>query len=85
MNIDNSTAIVKSVNSGRVTVDMNHPYAGQQIIYEVKVTKQLTTEKDKIKALGRTYNVEPTDAEVKDKMLRIKYGEDVKERMPTIL
>jgi len=78
VNIDNSTAIVKSVNSGRVTIDMNHPFAGQHIIYEVKVTKQLTSEKDKIKALGRTYNVEPTDAELKDKMLLIKYGEAVK-------
>ena len=41
MNIDNTTAIVKSVNSGRVTIDMNHPYAGQQIIYEIKSGKAL--------------------------------------------
>lgn len=78
VNIDNATAIVKSVNSGRVTVDMNHPYAGQEIIYEIKITRQLTSEKDKIKALGRTYNVEPTDAEVRDKTLHIRFGNEVK-------
>jgi len=78
VNIDNATAIVKSVNSGRVTVDMNHPYAGQEIIYEVKITKHLTVEKEKVKALGRTYNVEPADAEVKDKTLHMKFNNEVK-------
>jgi FKBP-type peptidyl-prolyl cis-trans isomerase 2 len=78
VNIDNSTAMVKSVNSGRVTIDLNHPYAGQEIIYEVKIIRQLNTEKDKVKSLGRTYNVEPTDAEVKEKTLYIKFSNDVK-------
>jgi peptidylprolyl isomerase len=78
VNIDNATAIVKSVNSGRVTVDMNHPYAGQEIIYEIKVAKHLSSEKEKVKALGRTYNVEPTDADVKEKTLHMRFGNDVK-------
>lgn len=78
VNIDNATATVKSVNSGRVTVDLNHPYAGQEIIYDIKITKQLTSEKDKVKALGKTYNVEPSDAEVKEKTLIIKFDKDVK-------
>jgi peptidylprolyl isomerase len=78
VNIDNSTATVKSVNSGRVTVDLNHPYAGQNVIYDIKIIKQLTTEKEKVKALGKTYDAEPTDAEVKEKVLRITFGKDVK-------
>lgn len=77
VNIDNATAIVKNINSGRVTVDMNHPYAGQDITYEIKVVKQLTNEKDKVKALGRTYNVEPNDVESKDKTLIVRYSNDV--------
>lgn len=78
VNIDNATATVKSVNSGRVTIDLNHPYAGQEIVYEIKITRQLTSERDRVKALGRTYNVEPTDAEVKEKTLYIKFDKDVK-------
>lgn len=78
VNIDNATATVKSVNSGRVTIDMNHPYAGQEMTYEVKVVKVLTSEDDKVKALGRTYNVEPTRVESKEKAIRVIFDNDVK-------
>jgi len=78
VNVDNATATVNSVNSGRVTIDLNRPYAGQEIIYEVKIVKQLSSEKDKVRALGRTYNVEPTDAELEGKTMRIKFGGKVK-------
>lgn len=78
VNIDNATATVKSVNSGRVTIDMNHPYAGQEIVYEIKITKELTAEKEKVKALGNTYGVVPTDVEVKEKTLHMKFNNDVK-------
>ena len=78
VNLDNATAIVKSVNSGRVIVDANHPYAGQEITYEIKVIKQLTSEKDKVKALGKTYNVEPSEVDVKEKVLEIKFNNEVK-------
>ncbi|MGD0729035.1 MAG: peptidylprolyl isomerase [Candidatus Micrarchaeaceae archaeon] len=78
VNMDNMTVIVKSVNSGRVVVDANHPYAGQEIIYEIKVTKQLTAEKEKVKALGKTYNVEPSEVEQKEKAIHVKYNNTVK-------
>jgi peptidylprolyl isomerase len=78
VNIDNTTAIVKNVNSGRVTVDMNHPYAGQDIIYEIKVVKELTVEKEKVKALGKTYNVEPSDVEATEKIVHVTYNHGVK-------
>jgi len=78
VNLDNATAIVKSVNSGRVIVDANHPYAGQDITYEIKIVRHLTSEKDKVKSLGRTYNVEPSGVEVKDKTLQIIFNNEVK-------
>jgi FKBP-type peptidyl-prolyl cis-trans isomerase 2 len=78
VNLDNATAIVKSVNSGRVIVDANHPYAGQEITYEIKVVKHLTSEKDKVKALGKTYNVEPSSVEVKEKTLEMTFNNSVK-------
>ncbi len=78
VNLDNATAIVKSVNSGRVIVDANHPYVGQEIIYEIKIIKSLTSEKEKVKALGKTYNVEPSEVDVKNKTLTIMFNNDVK-------
>jgi FKBP-type peptidyl-prolyl cis-trans isomerase 2 len=78
VNLDNATAIVKSVNSGRVVVDANHPYAGQEITYEIRIIRQLTSESDKVKALGRTYSAEPSDVEVREKTLEIRFNNDVK-------
>ncbi len=78
VNLDNATAIVKSVNSGRVIVDANHPYAGQDITYEIRIIRHLTSEKDKVKALGKTYNVEPSSVDVKEKTLQIGFNNDVK-------
>lgn len=78
VNLDNSTAIVKSVNSGRVIVDANHPYAGQDVTYEIKVVRHLSSEKEKVAALGKTYNVEPTNVEVKERAARISFNNSVK-------
>lgn len=78
VNIDNVTATVKSINSGRVLVDANHPYAGMEITYEVKVTRLLDQQQDKIKALGRTYEVEPSSVKLDGKSVEIGFGEAVK-------
>ncbi len=64
INLDDMTAVVKSVSSGRVVVDANHPYAGKDVTYEVKVVKQLTADKDKVEAISDSYNVKPTTASV---------------------
>ena len=37
VDIDGTVATVKSINSGRVLVDANHPLAGERMIYEVKL------------------------------------------------
>lgn len=44
-------ATIKKVGGGRVRVDMNHPYAGKTIVYEVSVRKKITDNDEKIKAL----------------------------------
>ena len=78
VNIDNVTATVKSVNSGRVVVDANHPFAGMEIIYEVKIVKQLSQMQDKIAALGRTYEVAPTSVKAESKTVELAYNDAVK-------
>lgn len=48
---DGSLATIKSVSGGRVIIDLNHPYAGKTILYQVKIVKQLQDDKEKILAL----------------------------------
>jgi FKBP-type peptidyl-prolyl cis-trans isomerase 2 len=77
VNLDEATATVKSVNSGRVVVDANHPEAGAEITYEVKVVKHIADEKEKIKSLGRTYGVEPEKITITQGTAELAYGEKV--------
>lgn len=78
VNIDNVSATVKSVNSGRVVVDANHPFAGLEIIYEVKLLRQLISPKEKVDALGKTYEVEPSSVDVSGKVATIGFADSVK-------
>ena len=78
INLDNITATVKSVNSGRVVVDANHQYAGRDINYEVRVVKHITDDREKIEALGKSYGSRPTRVEVNSGKVEMVYNSDVK-------
>src|SRR5271157_5833621 len=52
VNIDGTIATVKSVNSGRVVVDLNHPLAGEKLLYEIKVLDKVDSEADRVKAVA---------------------------------
>jgi peptidylprolyl isomerase len=49
--VDGRSATVRSVGAGRVQLDYNHPLAGRNIVYDVKVTKQYEEDEEKIRAL----------------------------------
>ena len=50
VNIDNILGIVKSVSGGRTMVDFNHPLAGKDVIYKVKINKILEDTNEKIRS-----------------------------------
>ncbi len=76
--LDNMTATVKSVNSGRVVVDANHPYAGRDITYEVRVVKNVTEPSQRVDALGNTYGVRPSLVKINGKVMELKYDSKAK-------
>jgi len=48
MQIEGRPARVQAVSGGRVRMDFNHPLAGKEVDYKIKVTEVAKTEKDKI-------------------------------------
>ncbi len=77
VNLDNMTAIVKSVNSGRVVVDANHPYAGRDVVYDVKVVRQLTSDKEKVEALGKSNGITPSSVTASADKVEIMFNNSV--------
>ncbi len=75
--LDNITAVVRSVNSGRVVVDANNPYAGKDISYEVKVVDQVSSDDEKVRALGKTYDAEPSKITLNGDSLTLLYGNEI--------
>ena len=77
VDLDGTMAIVKSVNSGRVLVDANHPLAGEKLTYEVKVVAKLENENEKVTALSEYYNLTPEKVEINASSVTVEYGSKV--------
>lgn len=56
---------VQSVSGGRVRVDFNHPLAGKELLYDLKIEREITEPKEQIEALYRKYFFMVPDAEKK--------------------
>ena len=48
LNIDGMAGTVKTVSGGRTLVDFNHPLAGRELSYKVKINKKITDGKEKL-------------------------------------
>ena len=51
LNIDGVFGIVRTVSGGRCMVDFNHPLAGKDLVYEIKINRIVEDSKEKLKSL----------------------------------
>ena len=49
--LDNNLTKIIAVSGGRVIVDFNNPLAGKEVVYEFKIKRKITDEKEKIDSL----------------------------------
>jgi len=77
LDLDGVIATVKSVNSGRVMVDANHPLAGEKLIYEVKVVSKVEKEEDKVKELADSFSLKSKSIKIDGKNVMVEIGTDV--------
>jgi len=56
---------VQTVSGGRVRVDFNHPLAGKELVYDLKIERELTAPKEQVEALYNKYFYMVADAEKK--------------------
>lgn len=53
LNIDGALARVVQVSGGRILVDFNHPLAGREVEYKIKVVKKIDDKKEQLKSTIR--------------------------------
>lgn len=75
--IDGAIAMIRSVNSGRVMIDANHPLAGEKISCEVKVLEKIDSANEKAKIILEQYGLTPEKINTKDKTLSITFNSSV--------
>ncbi|MBW3013824.1 peptidylprolyl isomerase [Candidatus Woesearchaeota archaeon] len=60
LNIDGAMATIKTISGGRVLVDFNHPLAGKEVDYHIKIVRKITELKEKIEAMiAMEINIKP--------------------------
>ena len=67
LNIDGVFGIVKTVSGGRCYVDFNHPLAGKDLVYEVKINRIVDDDNEKLNSLLMMHlNIKEPEIEIKD-------------------
>ena len=83
LNIDGLFAMVKTVSGGRIVLDFNHPLAGRDVIYEIKILRKVTDIKEKLKSIFLNAFNKEFKFDIKDNKLIIK--EDLSEQVQKAL
>ncbi|MEM3154596.1 MAG: peptidylprolyl isomerase [Candidatus Woesearchaeota archaeon] len=81
LNIDNFVGIVKTVSGGRTVVDFNHPLAGRDVTYELKINKIVTDKKVQVEALLRVLLGVKAPVDIKEKKATITFPAELPERI----
>lgn len=63
VSIDGVPALIKSVSSGRILLDFNHPLAGQELKYSLQLLEVIGEPEAKVTALGELFGVSLAVAE----------------------
>jgi len=67
LNIDDTIGTVRTVTGGRTIVDFNHPLAGRDMVYKIKIKRLVKDKKEKINSYFKTqFNITNADVEIKE-------------------
>ena len=84
VNIDNIIGTIRSVSGGRIIIDFNHPLAGKNLIYQIKIIKKLETDQEKTNALLEPY-LKDYEIELKDTELTVKTKNSIHKEVTQLL
>jgi len=78
MNIDGMVGTIKTVSGGRTLVDFNHPLAGKDLLYKIKINKKITDNKEKLNGyLKLSLGTKDFETEIKENNVKIILKNDI--------
>lgn len=82
VNIDGVFGIIKTVSGGRTLVDFNHPLAGRELSYDVKINKMVNDDKEKVKAyLKLTFGIKDCEVKIEEGNAKIEIKTELNEKV----
>ncbi len=81
LNIDGYVGLVKSVSGGRTVVDFNHPLAGRDVVYALKVNKIVTDSKVKVESLLQVLFGVKIPVDVQEKKAVVSFPSELPEQI----
>ena len=84
LNASGITGTIRSVNGGRTTIDFNHPLAGKNLVYNIRVNKIITEKKIQAECvLGSFLGLKQNEYELKieNKKIEVKLKKMINEKI----
>ncbi len=82
VNIDGIIGVIKTVSGGRTLVDFNHPLAGKDIVYDVKINRIVTDPKEQIKSFLKIgLNLKDVEVKVENNKADVLLQKDIPEEI----
>ncbi len=76
---DGKLAKILTVSGGRVIVDFNHPVAGKDVEYHIKILRKVENIKEKVKSLNEFFFRQSFKFEIKEKKLILDVPNEAKQ------
>ena len=82
LNLDGMIGTIKTVSGGRTLVDFNHPLAGRELSYDVKINKMVNDDKEKVKAyLKLTFGIKDCEVKIEEGNAKIEIKTELNEKV----
>ena len=80
LNIDGIFGVVKTVSGGRCLVDFNHPLAGKDLGYDVKINRIVDDNKEKLNSLLKMHlHIKDGEIEIKEDGVNINLKQKIRQ------
>lgn len=85
MNIDGMLGTVKTVSGGRTLVDFNHPLAGKELLYKIKINRKITDDKEKLSGYLKLSIGKDFDAKIDNNNAKINLKKEIPREVQEML